>query len=103
MKDIRSLSALAAGLFFCLAATVALGASTQHSPLLALESDRSVYPVQEVQVIVDNEKTLSLEEIRRLEACVFRTKPRGVSEHAEGCLGPSRGPSRSMPRGSVKG
>ncbi len=38
-----------------------------------------------------------------LNMCVFRTKPRGVSEHAEGCLGPSRGPSRSMPRGSVKG
>jgi iron complex outermembrane receptor protein len=31
--------------------------------------------------------------------CVFRTKPRAISEQAEGRLGPSRGASRSKARG----
>lgn len=67
MKYFRLLPVLASGLLFYLAAPGALCAVTPAARL-ALESGSSVYPVRNVQVIVDPQKTLSIDELRRLEA-----------------------------------
>ena len=66
MRRFYLLPVLASGLLFYLAAPGALCAVARAAGL-ALESGSSVYPVRNVQLIVDPQKTLSIYDLRRLE------------------------------------
>ncbi|PKM97455.1 MAG: hypothetical protein CVU79_08050 [Elusimicrobia bacterium HGW-Elusimicrobia-3] len=67
MRLFRAFTVLACCTLFCLPAMCAQLAAAPHQPVTSLENGRVFYPIRSAQVIVDDEKAFSLEEIRRLE------------------------------------
>jgi len=68
MRPFRALRSLGWTLLISVTTVVPLRASITQSHLLTLEGGKHVYPVRNIQVILDPAHSLSIEEIRRLES-----------------------------------
>lgn len=69
MRLSRAFTVLTCGTLLCLPAMCTqLVAAAPPPEALTLENGRNLYPIRKAQVIIDKDKVLSLEEIRRLEA-----------------------------------